>query len=120
MKKKYFPGLLITLVIITGCASTRQAETYPMSYDQTYQTSLDALDELKAWKVLETDQLGGVIVLEKGGYFMPRRTAKVIVKRVEPFKTRVELYETSLGQTHKDFFEAIDRHVQNRASTYTS
>ena len=121
MKKGLDIGMLLGLLLLgLGCATTagRQSETYPMSYDQTYQTALDALDEMKIWKVIETDQLGGLIELEKGGHWMPRKNAKVIVKRVAPFQTSVELYEKNKTREYENFFNAIDRRVEDRAVTY--
>jgi len=120
MKRNHFYSLIFALMLLVGFAAVSQAETYPMSFDQTYQVALEALDEVGAWRVLETDQLNGIIVLEKGGYFMPRRTAKVIVKRLKPFSTRIELYEENNPRKHKDFFAAIERRVKNRSATYPS
>ena len=101
MTKNYFFSLLLTSLLFAGCASTgtRQAVTYPMSYDQTYQVALDALNNVGGWKVSSTDQLRGRITLEKGGFYMPRRTAKVFVKRLEPFSTLVELDQGTIRKT---------------------
>lgn len=123
MKKNTSLNLLLALLFCAGCASTstRQAATYPMSYDQTYLVALDALNDAGGWKVSATDQLKGLIVLEKGGVFAPRRTAKMVVKRLEPFSTRVEIDETSNNsRVYDKFFDAIDRRVKDRSSTYPS
>jgi hypothetical protein len=122
MKKQTYLNLLAVLLFCAGCSSigTRQAVTYPMSYDQTYQVALDALNNVDGWKVASTNQLRGLITLEKGGFYMPRRTAKVIVKRLEPFSTRVELDPESRSRSHDNFFDAMDQRVKNRPSTYPS
>lgn len=120
MKKRFFLTLILSSFIAAGCASTPLAQTYPMSYDQAYQASLDALDHVGDWKVLETDQLKGLIVLEKGGYFMPRQSAKVVVRRMAPFETSIDLGQAGSSRTQKSFLNAINRHVENRAASYPS
>ncbi len=119
MRKSAFWGLLLSLLLMgTGDAWAKQAEIYPMSYDQTYQVALEALDGVKFWKVIETDQQAGLIILETGGFFFPRRNAKILVSRLEPFRTKVEFYQGKTPLFYGKFFEAIDRHVNERILTY--
>jgi len=120
MKKYFLVNMLMSVFILAGCASAGQSKTYSMSYDQTYQAALEALDRVGAWRVSQTDQLDGLIILEKGGYYTPRRTAQVTVKRLEPFRTRIELHGDSSAATQEKFLDAITRHVENRRQTYPS
>ncbi len=113
------PSVAVLFLSLTGCAGTlRQAETYPMSFDQTYTTVLTALDEMKSWRVVETDQLNGLITIETGGFFQPRRDVKIMLKRLEPFNTEVELYQRKATFANQKFFNAIDARVNERALTY--
>jgi len=121
MRKPMLFVVGLCMLQFAGCASaSRQSQIYPMSYDKTYQMAIDALSGLEDWRVIETDQLGGEIRLEKGGYFLPRRNAKVWVKRVDPFKTRVELYDDPASMRQGEFLDVIDQYVQSRRFTYPS
>jgi len=53
--------LLIAFVMLaSGCAmfQWRKAEIYPMSYDQTYDVVMSALDDMEPWKLMQTDPSG--------------------------------------------------------------
>ncbi len=114
--------LILVLLICGGCLSAgkRQAAVYSMSYDQTYETVITALDDVPGWRLSSTDQLKGLIAVETGGYLSPRREVKFIVKRVAPFRTTVEMYRGSALTSERKFFDAIDRRVQEKAVTYPS
>ena len=118
MNKKFFLTAAVLMLGLAGCSSLRQAETYPMSYDQTYATVLTALDDMKSWRLVATDQLNGRMTLETGGFFQPSRDVQVILKRLEPFLTKVELYHRKPTWFNQKFFEAIDARVNEQALTY--
>jgi len=106
------------LLLLAGCSSMRQSQIYPMSFDQTYSSVISALNDVKSWRVVETDQLNGFITLETGGFFQPRRAVRVIVKHLEPFQTKVEIDQHKTYWFNPDFIKAIDTRVNERALTY--
>lgn len=112
--------VVTAMLFLSGCALFRwkEAEIYPMSYDQTYLMAAQSLDELEDWKLVETDQTRGIIKIENSGYLKPTREMTVIVKRIEPFRTKVELYGRPATPFTQKFFRAIDRRVAERAVTY--
>jgi len=111
--------ILAGLIFLAGCATNwRKAEVYPLSYDQTYLIALSALDDLDEWHILETDKNRGLITIEKTPFFRPDGELTVIVKNLEPFRTKVELYGKRATPFNQKFFKAIDRHVEERALTY--
>lgn len=99
-------------------AQAQDARVYAMSFDQTYQMTLDALQEVRNWQVLETDQLAGLITIETGGFFMPRRSARISVQRLDPYLTKVEFYQGKAPWFSGKFFKAIDKRVQSRTLAY--
>lgn len=112
-------GIILGLMLLalTGCRSSEPSATYSMSYDQTYETVISTLNEMAPWRVVATDQLKGLITVETGGFFLPRRQVTVVVKRLEPFKTKVQYYKGS-GWLDPKLIEAVDAHVNERALTY--
>ena len=115
---------VLTLVLLTcgGCMSAgkQPSAVYPMSYDQTYEAVLTALDDVPNWHISSTDQLKGLITVEAGGFLAPRRQVQMIVKRVEPFRTSVEIHRHHWLASDQKFFDALERHVQEKAVTYPS
>lgn len=144
MKTIRFSLWILCMVLIAGCAisRSRRAEIYPMSFDQTYQVALEALDEMKRWSVVETDHLEGLITIEDPRYFRNERYVTLIVKRIDSFRTKVELYgDDTLGMADEFFgmldtragkhaykypphdhntFATLDRRYEERALTYPS
>ncbi|MDD5217021.1 MAG: hypothetical protein PHN49_11875 [Candidatus Omnitrophica bacterium] len=114
-------GLIIAgLILGTGCFHLRHAEIYTMSYDQTFMLATAALDDMTPWRLTEADYLNGKITISDMGYIRPTRSVTVIVKRIEPFRTKVQLYGTGANWFNQKYFKAIDRRVQERAVTYPS
>ena len=68
MSKTNFRMMIAGILLLAGCASAPQSQIYPMSFDQTYSTVLSALDDIKSWRVVETDQLNGTITVERRGF----------------------------------------------------
>ena len=123
MKKwKNLIFVLCILELAAGCTlfRWRRAEIYNMSYDQTYDTVLSALDDMEPWRLIQTDEKRGVIVIENAGYFGPETQMRFIVKRIEPFRTKVELYHKHQTPFTQKFFKAMDERVEERAVTYPS
>lgn len=118
----YFYAFLFLSVVLTlsSCAVFRGAEVYDMSYDKTYMTALSALDDMEEWHLLETDELGGWIKVERGGYLYPDQEVTVIVKRLAPFQTKVQVIDKDNTLFSGKFFKAIDKRTENRALTYPS
>ncbi|MCB9799403.1 MAG: hypothetical protein H6757_01415 [Candidatus Omnitrophica bacterium] len=118
-KTKYLFALIFFL--LWGCAANmRQSAVYDMSYDQTYLNVINALDDMEPWHLAETDQLRGILTVENGAFFGPGRAIKVQVKRVDAFKTQVEILNSRINYTNRKFFRAIDRYIQERPETYPS
>ena len=115
-------GLFTLMLFVCGCLSTgpRQSTVYKMSYDQTYETVITALDSMPGWRLSSTGQMKGLIAVEAGGYLSPRREVKLIVKRVEPFRTAVELYQGSVFASERKLFDVIERRVREKADTSPS
>lgn len=113
--------ILIGCIILTaGCASWRGAEIYPMSYDQTYECVVSALDAMNPWMVTKTDQKRGLITIGYEEYIGRQESQTFIVERIEPFRTKVSLYRTPGTPFNQQFFKAIDRYMEERALTYPS
>jgi len=114
--------LLYAFVFLSGCAlfQWRHAEIYNMSYDQAYEVAMSALDDMQQWRLIQTDHKRGLLVIESGGYLRPERQVKIIVKRIEPFRTKVELFHKHPTPFTQKFFKAVDRRVEERALTYPS
>ena len=112
--------LISCLLLIAGCTLLRWrgAEIYPLSYDQTYEMALDSMDELDPWKLIRTDYTNGVIVLGYEEYLRPPQQVRFIVKRIEPFRTKVELDGDWPSPLNQKFFKAMDERVENRILTY--
>jgi len=112
------------VILMTGCSllQWRKAEIYPMSYDQTYLTAVDALDDMSEWHLLETNKDSGIIKIEKSPFLRPTRELTVIVERIDAFRTKVELYGpyAFAHPFNQKFFKALDRRVAERALTYPS
>ena len=110
------------IVLLASCTLLRwrRAEIYPMSYDQTYMVALSALDDMKNWRLSRTDHEEGIIVIESMKYLGPEKEVTFIVKRIEPFRTKVEVYRKHACPSTQKFFKAIDRRVEERALTYPS
>lgn len=99
-----------------GCAHTgahRQVEVYPYSYDQTYLTVLSAVDHLKPWKLTQTDQGRGLVVVERGGYLSPKMTRQIFVVKTSSFQTRVEV-KNDLYFSSRNLFKAIHQEIESR------
>ncbi len=117
---KHWIIVALAMLIGAGCmfAGKRQSVIYPMSYDQTYAAVLSAVDDLPDWRLVETDQLQGTLTFEAGGYLSFRRTTKIIVNRIAPFQTQVEIYRRKASICDQKFFDTIDRRVGEKALTY--
>ncbi len=113
---------LMFVLLISGCAllRVRHAEVYPMSFDQTYLIAMDALDDLDSWRLSETDQTMGTITVERMHYIGSEDQITFVVKRLEPFKTKVELHGRRAWPWTNKYFEAINRRMEQRAVTYPS
>ena len=94
-----------------------------MSYDQMYDTTLDAAEDMKYWRVLSTDQTKGRIVIEKEPSLLEVESEKqieFIVERIAPFKTKVSLDGDVAHPFNKKFFNSLEKRYQERALTYPS
>ena len=126
MKKYFFNAygvltvLWIFLAMHSGCALFRGAEVYNMSYDKTYLTALSALEDLPDWHLLETDQINGIMKIEKNGYLKPTQEVTVIVKRLEPFQTKIEVIDKHNTLFNRKFIKAVDKRVANGILTHPS
>ena len=109
-------------IALSGCAVThmRRAEIYNMSYDQTYEVVMGALDDMEPWRLIQTNHENGLIVIQSAEFLRPERRVEIMVKRIEPFRTKVELYHRWATPFNQKFFKAIDRRVEERALTYPS
>jgi len=112
-------------VALMGCSmfSHRHGAIYPMSYDQMYNTTLDALDDMNNWRVVGTDQTKGRIVAERDPSFWEvnqETQVAFIVERIAPFKTKVSLDGHVVHPFNKKFFKSLERRYQERALTYPS
>jgi hypothetical protein len=115
--------LIAGLIVLTGCSGffhSRRSEIYPMSYDKTYLTVLGALDDMKYWDLQETDQANGLIVVKSAGYWKGEKEARFILKRIDPFHTKVQLYHKRNSPGTQKFFKAMDERVREQALTHPS
>jgi len=114
--------LIGCLILLTGCAlfRWRGAEIYPMSYDQTYNMAISAMDDMKPWKLMSTDYANGVIVIGFEDLFIPEQKVSFVVKRIAPFRTKVQLTSEWPHPLNQKFFKAMDKRVENRILTYPS
>ncbi len=115
--KRNIGVVLFALFLMAGCA--HRAEIYSLPYDQTYLITMEALDDLEDWHLLETDKNQGLIKIEKSPFLLPGGTATFRVIRLDEFRTKVELIDTR-WPWHKRFFHVIDQRVRTRAVTYPS
>ena len=115
--------ILSAVIFLTGCSlfSWRKAEIYNMSYDKTYNTTLSALDDMEKWKLVQTDMQNGVIVISNvETYLRPEQIIKLKVKRIEPFRTKIELSGKCATPFTQKFFKAIDKRVADQILTNPS
>ncbi|MFZ5802677.1 MAG: hypothetical protein ACOY3K_06180 [Candidatus Omnitrophota bacterium] len=117
----FFWGSLI-LMSFCGCATLhmRDAEIYPMSYDKTFMLAVGALDDMGSWRVAETDHQNGKIVIENSGYVRPTQRHTILVQKLEPFRTKVELSRSIPTPFNQHFFRAIDRRVEETLVNQTA
>ena len=115
--------ILVAGVTLMGCAlfSNDRGVIYPMSYDQMYDTTLDALNDTENWTIVGTNQTKGRILIEKRPHLLEVESEKqvaFIVKRIEPFRTKVSL--DGYGDTlfNEKFFDVLEKRYQERALTY--
>ena len=125
IKKNLFYCLMLILVttpfVFSSCsAKLRKAAVYNMSYDKTYLTALSAIDEVPNWHPLETDQVNGIIRAERTGFLYPNQEVSVMVKRLGPFRTKVEVIDRDYKVFTGLFFDAIDKKTETTALTYPS
>lgn len=120
MKSLKYAFVLMGFTLLGCAANARQAAVYDMSYDQTYLNVMNALDDMEPWYLAETDQMRGKITVENGAFFGPGRAITVQIKRLEPFKTKVEILNAGTNRTNRKFFKIIDRYIQERPETYPS
>ncbi len=122
--KNYLRKIIVVLCCLSMVGMARlpykQAEIYPMSYDQTYQLVISALDDLQPWRLVETDQIKGRIVIGSAEYLHPEKRVTLVVKKIAPFRTKVELDDPQPRKIADQFFKAIDRRFEERAVTYPS
>jgi len=125
--RKNINSLLVVMfgVALMGCTmlSQRHGVIYPMSYDQMYNTTLDALDGMKNWRITGTDQTKGRILIEKNPSLLEIQTEKqvaFIIERIEPFRTKVSLNGHISTPFNKKFFKSLEKRYQERALTYPS
>jgi hypothetical protein len=120
MKTGKYLLLLFCFILVAGCALLRWrgAEIYPLSYDQTYEMAIDAMDDLDPWRLLRTDYANGIIIVGYEEYMRPPQQVQFIVKRIEPFRTKVELDGHWPSPLNQKFFKAMDKRVENRILTY--
>jgi len=123
--KKSINGLFILVagIALMGCAlfSSHQGVIYPMSYDQMYVTTLDALSEMKNWRVIKTNETKGRILIEKEPSLLEvvsEKQVAFIVERIEPYRTKVSLDGYGTQAFNEKFFKALEKRYQERALTY--
>ena len=117
--------IVVAGIALMGCAlfSDHHEVIYPMSYDQMYDTTLDALNDMKHWEIVGTDQTKGRIIIQKDPSYLEiqsEQQVSFIVKRIAPFRTKVSLDGYGLEVFNEQFFEALDKRYQERALTYPS
>jgi len=112
--------LCICIIFLIGCIRLRSSEIYPMAYDQTYESAITALDDMSPWKLILTDQKRGLITIGYEQYLGRKQEVTFIVERVEPFRTKISLYDRWPTHLNQKFFKAIDKYMKNRAVTYPS
>jgi len=123
---KHFAKLLICfslILVVSSCTilQEKKSEIYPMSFDQTYNVVMSALDDMPDWQLVTTNQTRGMFVVGIGKYPIVSKEVTFIVERVSPFQTKVRFYnpwEVSLFDP--DFFDVIDQYMGERADTYPS
>ena len=91
-----------------------------MSYDNTYLTTLSALDDMEHWHLLFTNAPAGVIVIKSTGAWHGEKEIKFIVKRIAPYRTEVKLYHKHATPFTQKFFKAMDQRVAEQALTHPS
>lgn len=121
--KLFLIGLFCLAVFFSacGCASLfrfQKAAEYPLSFDQTYLIALSALDDMDSWRLLETDHKRGLITIEKSGYLQPTQQVSIMVKRLDPYRSKIELYDKWATPFTKKFFKAVERRMEEMALTY--
>lgn len=113
--------LLVCFILLGGCAGAeKRSAIYPMSYDQTFLVTSTALDNMPSWTIIETDQAHGLIKIENEKYLSPRQEATILVKRIDPFRTKVEIDDTRNMPFQQKILQTIDRYFEERSLTYPS
>ena len=112
--------LLGVLILIAGCAFTkgRQAEIYPFSYDRTFNMATEALDNMDPWTLHRTDMTRGIIVVGYNTYVGPEREKTFIIKRLGPYRTKIELRSENADMFTEKFFNALDQYKAENIVTY--
>ena len=115
-------AFIMAFLIISGCAvfQVKQEEVYEMSFDQTYLMALNALDDMDNWRLSQTDHKMGTITVERLYYLGPESEMTFVVKRLEPFKTKVATHSKRPFPYISEYFNAIDNRAKQRALTYPS
>jgi len=122
VKMKKYLVLFSLILFLPGCASlfSTKATSYPMSFDQTYESALVALDDINGWKLVSTNQKRGLITVGIVEYPLPEKEVTFIVERLEPFRTKISLMQKTCTFTVKKLFNNLDQYLKERALTYPS
>ncbi len=115
--------LLVLGLGFTGCSSHKEFAPsydevlrYPLAYDLTYLRTVEALENMPGWELLETEKEKGIICIYNGQIGRlddpDSRMATVLVKRVSRKETTVELAPRSRRVVGgKEMFRLISEYV---------
>lgn len=115
IQRKMIQVSLVGLILLTaGCAvyRSRKSMIYPFSYDHTYRGAVSAVEQLEGWTLAQTDYSRGTLKIQKGGFYVPERSAQIVVRRLDDGNTEVEFQSLRIPLLKRSFFNALNREFE--------